>query len=144
MRCSLRILFLWLTLGWKNKNQHLVQLSLTLKQANWLAMTWKCKKVSIKVWKVWFMWKLFQSRSDSRVSNVRSCVMPFQLYHQSTFSLITFLTKQLYSSLAQLFATFKIFGLVSFFGKFYQLKFCTFLGWLVEGTRKGWMWWWNV
>ena len=57
---------------------------------------------------------VFQSRSDSRDSvvppsvrlfvrsSVRLFVMPFQLYHHSTFSSINFLTNQLYSSLAQL------------------------------------------
>ena len=64
------------------------------------------------------MYCFFQSRSDSRVINVRSCVrsfvMPFQLYHHSTFSSINFLTNQLYSSLARLIATFKTFSLVSY------------------------------
>ena len=36
----------------------------------------------------------------------------FQLYHHSTFSSINFLTNQLYSSLAQLIATFQTFCLV--------------------------------
>ena len=43
---------------------------------------------------------------------VCSFVMPFQLYRQSTFSSINFLTNHLYSSLAQLFTTFKTFRLV--------------------------------